>query len=64
MNIVLKMAILERAGNQTQFAREVSIGESTLSRIINGWKVPTPEQKEAIAQKLGLPKESLFPGER
>lgn len=61
MNIALKMAILQKCGNQTLFARQVEMGESIISRIIHGYREPTADEKRIIAQKLGLSEEALFP---
>lgn len=60
MNLKLKFAILERYENQTIFARDVGLGESLVSRIVRGYKIPTVKQAEIICRKLGVAEDELF----
>jgi len=61
MNVALKMKILERYGNQADFARLVGLSESGLSRIVRGRKEPEPALKELIGKKLGCDPQEIFP---
>ncbi len=60
MNLNLKLAILKNFRNQADFAKEVGLSETVLSRIIMGRRMPTPEQKRIIAEKLGASDYELF----
>ena len=59
-NMNLKFRILERFGNQFDFARLLGMTENRLSRIICGRQNPGEPEKELIAQKLGVPLHELF----
>jgi cyanate lyase len=61
MNFALKVAIIQKCGNQTVFARQVGLGETIISRIIRGYREASPDEKKIIAETLGLPEEALFP---
>ena len=52
-NFRLKVAVLERFGSQNQAAEELKIDYARLSRIINGWKTPSPQQKQKLEKYLG-----------
>lgn len=62
----LKVSICERygPGRQYQAASDAGIPEGTLSRIVNGRKAPTPEERSALSSALGVPQRDLFPGQR
>jgi transcriptional regulator with XRE-family HTH domain len=45
-----------------ELARQLGISDSKMSKIANGWEVPSPELKQAIAQALRCPQKSLWPG--
>jgi transcriptional regulator with XRE-family HTH domain len=64
MNLILKMSILQKFPHQGDFAREVGVSESLVSRIVNGRRFPTEEQAEKIAKVLALPVDELFPAAR
>jgi transcriptional regulator with XRE-family HTH domain len=61
MNFHLKMTILQKFGNQANFAMVVGLSESSLSRIVRGRKQPDQELRENIANLLGVPEREIFP---
>lgn len=55
-------AIRSRAGlNQTELARRAGIGQSMISRVERGDRVPSAEQLTHIAAALGVPVSDLMP---
>jgi transcriptional regulator with XRE-family HTH domain len=63
-NILAVIAIMEKFPHQGDLAREIGLGESVLSRIINGRQLPTEEQAEKIAKVLQVPVKELFTATR
>lgn len=66
VNIALKVAIIERGLTQRAFALELQargtkISETRISEIVQGWRVPTKQQKQAIALALDRDVHDLFP---
>jgi transcriptional regulator with XRE-family HTH domain len=60
MNRILKLKILERFKYQADFAQLVKLHEGRLSRIVNGRVVPTEQERQRIAEVLGIPETELF----
>lgn len=54
MRIVLKMSILSRFRNQSNFARACGKNDNWLSRIIMGRQDPTDEERRLIRNTLGV----------
>ena len=52
-NLKLKIKILENYGSQVDFAQTLGICESGVSKIVNGRRLLSPEQKEKWAELLG-----------
>jgi transcriptional regulator with XRE-family HTH domain len=48
---------------QADLATMTAIPQTTISRIECGRRIPSPEEKRAIAQVLGLKPSDLWPGE-
>ena len=54
-----------RAGKpQAQLWLETGIHYSTISRIERGYQHPSKEQKEVLAEALGVKQTWLFPGDK
>jgi hypothetical protein len=49
----LKGAVVSKSGSQVRFAREVSIEDTRLNRILNGWIEPRPEEVLKLRKALG-----------
>ena len=60
VNIRLKTELLKQGVSQIKLARKLGIDDGYLSNIIRGWKKPTNELQEKIANELGKPKSVLF----
>jgi transcriptional regulator with XRE-family HTH domain len=60
MNLILKISILEKFHRQADFAQKAGIEESLLSKIVNGRRSPTVEQRQAISKTLGIDASELF----
>jgi len=56
----LKLLLWRSRIHQNKMAQEMQLDEAVLSRIINGYRVPTPEQRRKIAEYLGAEEEWLF----
>jgi len=56
----LKTELVKRRIPQVRMATELNISPSRLSGIVNGWFMPTKEQKQRIASYLNLPVEKVF----
>lgn len=54
MRTYLKVQILATFGSQRSFAQAISRSDDWLSRIIKGIKIPKPEEKKLIREKLGF----------
>jgi transcriptional regulator with XRE-family HTH domain len=46
---------------QVQLMKETQINYATISRIENGWLIPTEEQKQKLAMALSADVDWLFP---
>lgn len=64
MNLALKMAIVASGTPQHAIARKTGISETILSRIVQGRREPTQEQRRSLARALGRREEDLFPSSR
>ena len=66
MRVQLKVQILRiyGVGGQWRLARQIGISESTLSRIVVGRRDPSPEERKAIANALGITAREVFREER
>jgi transcriptional regulator with XRE-family HTH domain len=56
----LKLQIFRSAVRQNFLARELGIDESILSKIIHGYREPSKQQRESLAQYLGVEESWLF----
>ena len=56
----LKMLLWRSRVRQNKMAQQTQIDEAMLSRIINGYREPTLEQRRKIAQYLGADEVWLF----
>ena len=54
MRVWLKVLILAHYGRQKKFAKAIKKSDFWLSQVVNGKKEPSEEDKEFIAQKLGV----------
>lgn len=52
-----------RIPSVSELARRVNVDRRVLSEIINGWKLPSAEQLDAIAEQTGWTWEQLVPRE-
>jgi len=46
MNLPLKVSFLEKGIRQIKAARDLEMDPSKLSKIINGWLIPKPEERK------------------
>ena len=56
----LKLQIFRRGSHQNQLAKAVGIEETVLSKIINGYRNPTSEQRKLLATYLDADEAWLF----
>ena len=56
----LKLQIFRSSIRQNFLARELRIDESILSKIIHGYREPSKQQRESLAQYLGVEEAWLF----
>jgi transcriptional regulator with XRE-family HTH domain len=63
MNLPLKIALLRGGMRQIDLARKTGLAESRVSRIVNAYHMPTPEEKRNIAVALDCAVEALWPEE-
>jgi transcriptional regulator with XRE-family HTH domain len=56
----LKLLLWRSGIHQNRIAQETQVDEALLSRIINGYREPTPQQRRKIAQYLGADEDWLF----
>jgi transcriptional regulator with XRE-family HTH domain len=61
VNRKLKSAIYGEYPSQLAFAADLEVSDSLLSKIVRGWREPTPELRKTISEKLGVPERELFP---
>jgi transcriptional regulator with XRE-family HTH domain len=60
MYLNLKVAIWQTGLRQNRLAQTLNMDEALLSRIINGFREPTSEQRSRIAQVLQKDEQWLF----
>jgi plasmid maintenance system antidote protein VapI len=53
MNLELRIALIRRFGSQIRAAKPLKIDESRLSRIVNGHRDPTEEERQRLTSALG-----------
>ena len=56
----LKLQIFRRGSHQNRLAKAVGIDETVLSKIIHGYRVPTPSQRRILASYLEADEQWLF----
>jgi transcriptional regulator with XRE-family HTH domain len=56
----LKLQIFRSAVRQNFLARELGIDESILSKIIHGYREPSKQQRQSLANYLGVEESWLF----
>ncbi|OFW33773.1 MAG: hypothetical protein A3J28_04695 [Acidobacteria bacterium RIFCSPLOWO2_12_FULL_60_22] len=56
----LKLLIWRSRIHQNRMAQEMQMDEAVLSRIINGYREPTTEQRQKIARYLEADEDWLF----
>lgn len=62
MLLPIKIALLTKGIRQVRMAVDIGIDPAKLSRIVNGYTIPTVEDRHAIANYLGRPEDELFAG--
>ena len=60
MNWSLKMKIIEKFGSQVDFAQEMKIDETLVSKIVRGRRKLNPEKQSIWATSLGCKPEDIF----
>ena len=61
MNLLLKIALIERRTPQYRTAMEADIRPDKVSKFISGLANPSTEEKQRLSQVLGKPVADLFP---
>jgi len=56
----LKLQIFRRGSHQNQLAKAVGIDETVLSKIIHGYRAPTPAQRRILSNYLEAEEAWLF----
>jgi transcriptional regulator with XRE-family HTH domain len=56
----LKLQLFRSSVRQNFLARQVGIDESVLSKIIHGYREPSKEQRQVLANYLGVEESWLF----
>lgn len=56
----LKLQLFRSAVRQNFLARELGMDESILSKIIHGYREPSPEQRQKLSGYLGVEESWLF----
>ena len=56
----LKLQLFRKAVRQNYLARELGIDESFLSKIIHGYREPSPALRQSLAKYLGADESWLF----
>ncbi len=59
----LKLQLWKRGIRQNRLAKELNVDETTLSRIVNGFREPSPELKRRISLFLDCDASWLFHSE-
>jgi transcriptional regulator with XRE-family HTH domain len=52
-NLDFWLAIHQAYPSQEAMAKEIGINVGTLSRLMHGWRKPTPEHRRKLAKALG-----------
>lgn len=60
MYLNLKLCLLQSGIRQNRLAQIIKIDEALLSKIINGFRKPTPAQRKCLASFLGKDEAWLF----
>ena len=60
-NVALRVAIIESGLTQRQIAKDCSIAESRFSLIVRRRRMPSDDERAAIAAALGRAEDDLFP---
>lgn len=47
----------------SELARRIGVERRYVSEIVNGWRLPSAEQLDAICEVLGWTREQLYPNE-
>ena len=61
MNLALKFAMVESGRSQRAIAQAVGMHATKLSQILHGWRVPSDDERKAIAKVLKRKVSDLFP---
>ncbi len=56
----LKSAMVNKKVTQGKLALDIGVPEAYISRIVRGRQVPTQEEMEKIAQRLGVEIKDIF----
>ncbi len=56
----LKLAIVSSEKKQLEISRNCAINPTKLNLIVNGWLLPTEEEKQLLARELEKPINELF----
>jgi len=56
----IKILLLEQDKTCLKMARDLNISPSSLSMYIGGWRTPSKERQEKIAEYLGVSVTSIF----
>lgn len=54
MNIELRIALIRRFGSQIRATKPLKIDEPRLSRLVNGHRDPTAEERQRLTVALGV----------
>ena len=57
----LRDAIFRSGKPQIEIARRTGIDETKLSKIVRGWRDPSPKEVRALSRVLRVPASQLFP---
>lgn len=60
MNLNLKKEIIGSGKKSFEIAKSLKWHPSKISRIINETYIPTDEEKDQLAQAIGVPVEAIF----
>jgi len=64
MTSVLKHLLIDYPGPAWRVAKKADLSDSKLSKIVNGYILPTEDEMNRLAQVLGKGREELFPEAR
>jgi hypothetical protein len=59
-NDILRGKIIEKFGSQIKFAEVIGWRQTRLSMVIQGW-LPPKEDRQFLADKLGVETKEIFP---